>query len=165
MAFTQQNFEVEASFQDNGGEVVSRRYGVVEGTTYADLLTALPATMATIAATSDCLLRSYAVRTIFTNDTITLPASGVQNENQALITAKILGNPLKSATLSIPGAKVGVFVGTSGENANIVNMGASVVTDFIGLFESGGLLTVSDGENIIPQGAKGKRRHTKNSNG
>jgi len=165
LAFTAQNFEVEVSFQDNGAEIVSRRYGVVSGTTYADLLTALPATVATIAAMSDCLLRSYAVRSIWTNDTITLPASGVQNEDQALITAKINGDPLKSAILSIPGAKPGIFVGTSGENANIVDMTDSAVEAFIGLFLSGGLLTVSDGEEIITQGAKGKRRHTKNSNG
>jgi len=165
MAFVAQNFEVEVTFEDNGAQLVSRRYGVVAGTTYADLITALPATIATIAATSDCLVYSYAVRSIWANDTPTIPASGIQNENQALLTYKLLGKPLDSGTLSIPGAKPGIFVGTSGANANVVDMADTAVVDFGGLFVDGGLLTISDGDNIVLQGGKGKRRHTKNNNG
>lgn len=165
MAFDALNYELEVAFQDNGGEIVTRRYGVVAGTTYADLITALPATIATIAATTDDLVYSYAVRTVFVNDTPTLPASGIQNENQAILTFKLLGKPLNSGTLTIPAAKPSLFVGTSGENANVVNMSASAVSNFAGLFVDGGLLTISDGDNIVLAGGKGKRRHTKNNNG
>lgn len=165
MAFDAINFEVQVHFEDNGGGLSMRTYGVVAGTEYADLVTALPTTIATIAATSDCLIYDYAIRSIWVNDTPTIPASGIQNENQALLTLKILGKPLDSATLSIPGAKPALFVTTSGPGANVVNMSSSLITNFVGLLEDGALLTVSDGDNVIIQGGKGKRRHTKNNNG
>jgi len=165
MAYVAQDFELEVTFADNSGAKTSRRYGVLTGTTYADLNTALAATIATIAATTDDLIVSYAIRSIWANDTITLPASGVENENQALLTLKLLADPLHSGILAIPGAKPGIFVGSSGPNANVVDMADSAVTDFVGLFMSGGILTVSDGQQVVLTAGKGKRRHTKNSNG
>lgn len=165
MAFVAQDFELEVAFADNSGAKVTRRYGVVSGTTYADLNTGLAAIISTIAATTDDLIVSYAIRSIWANDTITLPASGVENENQALLTLKLFNDPMHSGILTIPGAKPGIFVGTSGPNANVVDMADSAVTAFVGLFEDGGLLTVSDGQSVVLTGGKGKRRHSKNSNG
>jgi len=165
MAFVASNFQLVVSFVDNGGKTVDRTYNFVDGTVYADIITDIATTVATIAATSDCLISGYVVKSVFNNDTITLPAAGVQNENQAIITTPLLGKPRDSGTLTVPGAKIGMFVGSTGPAANVVNMAAGIVTSFIGLFVSGGIFTLSDGDNAILSGAFGKRRHTKNNNG
>lgn len=163
MAFVDQPFELVVSFADNSGEVVTRNYRL-QDTDYADILTGLSSWIPTIAATTDDVIVSYFVKSIFVNDAIVLPAAGVQSENQAIISGKIEGQPLESFTVTIPAPKIGVFTATSGKGANIVNQAASIVTSFMGLFASGGAFYVSDGE-FPAAGWSGKRRHTKNNNG
>lgn len=166
MAFAAGPYELVVTFADNSGDEVTRTYTYSEDAAdYDTIITGLPATIATIAATSDDLIVGYTVKTNFNNDTIVLPASGVQNENQAILTVPLLGKPRDSGTLTIPAAKPTVFVNTSGPGANVVNTAASIVTNFVGLFVDGGLFTLSDGDFAIIAGMKGKRRHTKNNNG
>ena len=166
MAIEAAGYELVVEFADNGNEKVTRTYGVVADTTYADLLTAVPASIipAIIAVTDDAVI-GWFIKTLYADPAYSIPASGVQNENQAIITVRLDGLPTESGTLTIPAAKPTVFVATSGRNANVVNTAASIVTNFIGLFVSGGLLTLSDGELALATGAFGKRRHTKNTNG
>lgn len=165
MAFDAAGFKLVVTFADNSGSKVDRTYNYVPDMVYADILTGIAATIATIAATTDDLITGYTIQTVFNNDTIVLPAAGVQSENQAIITTPLLGKPRDSGTLTIPAAKIGVFVNTSGPGANVVNTAASIVTNFVGLFVDGGIFTLSDGDLAIIAGMKGKRRHTKNNNG
>jgi hypothetical protein len=98
-------------------------------------------------------------------DTLVLPASGVENENQAFFSGKIFGDPTDSATQSIPAADPAIFISTSGPGANVVNMANATVISWVALFDSNGPWTISDGEAWVNATVKGKRRHVKNSNG
>lgn len=107
--------------------------------------------------------REYSLVTV--EDAITLPASGVENENQMFFSGKVFGDPTDSATQSIPSADPDFFMALSGPGANVVNTTNATVISWLALFDSTGPWTISDGEAWIPATVKGKRRHSKNSNG
>lgn len=87
-----------------------------------------------------------------------LPAVTVLNSVGASISASIIDQPNKFANLWIPGAKIGVFAGTSGRNANIVNVQASIVTDYLADFTAAGHVYISDHEHLDPvYNASGER--------
>lgn len=87
-----------------------------------------------------------------------LPAVTVLNSVGAQISASIQDQPNKFAGLWIPGAKIGVFAGTSGRNANIVNVQASIVTDYLADFTAAGHVYISDFEHLDPiYNASGER--------
>jgi hypothetical protein len=87
-----------------------------------------------------------------------LPAVTVLNSVGAQISASIEDQPNKFAGLWIPGAKIGVFAGTSGRNANIVNVQATIVTNYLADFTAAGHCFISDHEHLDPvYNASGER--------
>lgn len=101
----------------------------------------------------------YDIRHKITENALSaLPAVTVTNSNQAVITASIIDQPLKRASVAIPAAKIGVFAGTTGTLANVVNVAASIVTDYLGSFTAAGNVYISDHEHLDPiYNAKGQR--------
>ena len=116
MALALHHFEVIVSFADNSGDTVTRTYTVPEGVVadFGEFTALIPALLANVAAVTAALITGYRAAEVYYEDTITLPASGVENENQALFTGKIVGDPGKSGTISIPAADPAIFVATSG---------------------------------------------------
>lgn len=163
MAFVLQNFIFTIAFADNSGAQTIRQYEV-QDTDLAAVTALLDDWAATFAAVTDCEIVSYSLTQRWQEDAVTLPAAGVQNENQALITGKVDGDYSESITLSIPGAKIGVFQNTSGPDADKVDITETIVTNYLGLFADGGAFYVSDGE-FAAAPFSGRRRHTKNNNG
>lgn len=166
MALVADGLELLVDLVDNGGNQNRRVYKLVE--TDITAVDAVVADMLTkIGAVTDSVVSAYRVAQVFVEDALVYPASGVQNENQALISAKIIGNPRKSGTLSIPGAKPAIFNATSGKQANIVNMGNAAILAYVRMFDSGhgDEAYISDGEFIDASTASGRRRHTKNNSG
>lgn len=169
MALTQLKWVAEVSIADNSGAVVPRFYES-DIATFADYDT-FEAGFTTLRSAlqnmTDGVIASYKLSAIFINDALALPASGVENENQAFFSGKISDDPTDSATQSIPAAKPGIFVTSSGPGANVVDMGDAAVIAWVALFdETGpGPWLLSDGEHWKNATVKGKRRHTKNSNG
>lgn len=166
MALTSVGFVLNVDFADNSGDVVTRRYPLVAGAVYADVLTYAVDLITDLEALTDAQIIAYNVTERFEVSALALPAAGVQNENQIILTAAIAELPLKSATLTVPAPVIGAFVAPTGPGANVVNTGAAVVTNFLANFAGGtGKFTVSDGEQIDTSDVRGKRRHVKNSNG
>lgn len=167
MAITQLIWRLTVGIADNSGDITHRTFEAPEAS-FADfdaglvnvgtLITALNAMTAGVIA-------NYSFGAVYVEDALSLPASGVENENQAFFSGKIVGDPLDSATQSIPAADPAIFVATSGPGANIVDMSDGAVSTWVGLFDASGPWTISDGEAWLPATIKGKRRHTKNSNG
>ena len=62
---------------------------------------------------SDAVITKYEIVTEFNEETVVLPAAGVQVENQALLILQ-LTDITKSATVSIPAPKIAIFQDTSG---------------------------------------------------
>lgn len=167
MALTALKWVAEVGIADNSGDITPRFYEAPDAAfadyaafqlSFATLLTALN-------NMTDGVVASYRLTQVFIEDALVLPLSGVENENQAFFTGKIVGDPTDSATQSIPAATPGIFTATSGPGANVVDMSDGAVTTWIGLFDATGPWTVSDGESFDAPTVKGKRRHVKRSGG
>jgi hypothetical protein len=167
MALVASGYRLIIDAADNGGKPYTTR-------TY-DLVDADPTTVEAVAtsivtkfkAVSDSVVAGYTLGIRYIEDAFTLPAAGVQNENQAIMTCPIVGDPFDSATVTIPAPKITLFTNTSGKGANIVNSSFGALQTYLGIFDptAGNEAYISDGEQIVAAAASGKRRHTKNSNG
>lgn len=169
MALVPLKWVAEVGITDNSGDIAPRFYEAPDAA-FADyaafqlsfntLLTALNNMTAGVVA-------SYRLTQVFVEDALVLPASGVENENQAFFSGKIVGDPTDSATQSIPAADPAIFVNTVGPGANVVDMADGAVTTWVGLFDQAGPgpWTISDGEYWESVTVKGKRRHVKRSGG
>jgi hypothetical protein len=168
MSFNTQGFELVVDFADNAGKPVNRRtYKMVEASPAA-IVAAAAGMIAIIAAASDAVITAYRIAEVIIQDSVTLPAAGVQNENQVIVSSPIVGIPNKSGTFTIPAPKITCFNATSGKGANEANFGgSSPLVDYAGMFDPdvGNQAYISDGEQIVSTQARGKRRHSKNNNG
>jgi len=169
MALTQLKWFLEVGIADNSGDISPRFYEMPEASA-ADFDAFTTASNALIAALNNMtsgVVANYRIGAVYVEDALSLPASGVENENQAFFSGKIVGDPTDSATQSIPAADPAIFVATSGPGANVVDMNDGAVTTWIGFFDQAGPgpWTISDGEYWTSATVKGKRRHVKRSGG
>jgi len=167
MAIADKGFFLDVDFADNGGKPYARREYQLVDTDPATVGAVVTSMIAKIIAASDSHVSAYRLVHLFVEDALTLPASGVQNENQLIFTAPIDAEPTKSAFFSIPAAKPALFTASSGKGANIANMSNGALLAYAGMFDPavGDEAYISDGEQIDSLQGGGKRRHTKNSNG
>lgn len=167
MALVSAGFRLTVELADNGGKPFgTRMYDLVQ--TDPTLVGAVATSiLGKLAAVTDSEIAGYTLGERFVEDALTLPAAGVQNENQAIITMPIVGRPNKSGTVTIPAANIGVFTNTSGKGANIVDMSDVALRAYIGIFDPtvGDEAYISDGEQVVSLSGGGKRRHVKNNNG
>lgn len=168
MALTQLKWYLEVGLADNSGDISTRTYEMptAAAADFAALTTAANALLAALANMTDSVVANYRLGAVFVEGALALPASGVENENQAFFSGKINGDPTDSATQSIPGAKPGIFVNTVGPGANVVDMNDGAVLTWVGFFDQNSpTWTISDGENWVAATVAGKRRHVKRSGG
>ncbi|HSS98841.1 MAG TPA: hypothetical protein VLK33_17520 [Terriglobales bacterium] len=168
MALTPFKWVLEVGLADNSGDIAPRFYEAPYDA-FADFDTFILAKNALLTALgnmTDAVVASHRMSLVTINDALALPASGVENENQAFLSGKIDGDPTQSATQSIPAAKPGIFVSTVGPGANVVDMNDGAVTTWVGFFDQTSTTwTISDGQAWTGATVKGKRRHVKRSGG
>ena len=167
MALVQLVWGLEVGIADNSGDITPRFYEMPEASAadYDAFLLLVNSLLAALNNMTDGVVASYRIVAGFVENALVLPASGVENENQAFFSGKIVGDPTESATQSVPAATPGIFVATSGPGAKVVDMADAAVLTWVGFFDATGPWTISDGESWDAPTVKGKRRHTKNSNG
>lgn len=165
MALIPGGFGMTVSFLDNGMNQVTREYMMdLDIATYEDAAAAAVAMIPKVVAVTDASLPQYRVFQVFSENALTIPASGVQVENQASISA-LLTTPGKNlANINIPAPKPAMFVALSGKQANIVNTGWAPLVTFTDSFLIAGSFTISDGEEISRL-VDGKRVHKKSNKG
>lgn len=152
------------NMQDNGGDETMKRFelNAADSTEATTIQTALLAAWNNV---TDLKVVSYYTYQEEVSDVEALPASGVERENVALLSFQIRDKPNKSATVSIPGAKPGIFVANSGAGAETVDMADAAVIAFRDLFISDPpSVFLSDGESAGLL-FSGKRIHRANSHG
>jgi phage tail sheath gpL-like len=150
MALVAGAWMLHAELIDGTGRLttISRRLVAADAAAAAAAATAH---LALLTAVSDCKIVSYTVGQKYEENALgALPAVTVLNSVQAVISASIQDQPNKFATLSIPGPKITVFAGSSGRNANVVDVGAGIVTDYLADFTAAGHVFISDGEHLDP---------------
>lgn len=168
MALVQLKWFLEVGIADNSGDITPRFYEMPEAAAadFDALILSANALMTALNAMTSGVIANYRLGAIYVEDALVLPASGVENENQAFFSGKIVGDPTDSATQSIPAADPAIFVATSGPGANVVDMNDGAVLTWVGFFDQTSPdWTISDGENWVGATVKGKRRHVKRTTG
>lgn len=167
MALTSQRFEVEVTFMESSGKTVNRTYEAASTvTTPAGLATNWALALPFVQAMTDSVISQYVYKQVFVEDALVLPTDA-ENNDQALFSGKIAGDPTESAILSVPAASIGIFVTPTGKGRDVVDMSDSAVQSFVDLFSDGGTngdWVISDGEQWSEATVSGKRRNTKSSN-
>lgn len=161
MALTSQGFFGTVTLIDNGGNTSTLSYDLTAAA-IGDAVTDMGTVVTRLAAVTDAEVKGYTVGQKFAESALSLPAGGVQVENTAVISALISGEVSKYAILKIPAPVAGIFVGSSGAAANLVDANDTDLGTYLGTFTTGGLATVSDGEVIDTVSAahvSGKRVH------
>lgn len=166
MVFTAGGFGATYSFVDNGGNQVVREYVMKpEVATYAAASTAAEDMQPVLDAMSGSTMPKYRVYQEWTNTSFVLPAdAGVQNENQASLTYLLAAAGSKKANLNIPAPVIGLFVGSSGPNANVIDVDDPAVVAFSDMFLAAAPFRLSDGE-YIQRLLAGHRVHKRNNRG
>lgn len=163
MAIVSGGYRLSVTVMDNGGDQTTRTFDLTaadDATAATDSATVLAAFM----ALTDGVQVSHTLEHVFVNDAISFPASGVENQNQALLDFLLADDPTKHATKSIPAAKPGIFMSTSGPAAEIVDTADAAVIAFAALFLDAGEATLSDGESADAL-TGGHRRHVRSNHG
>jgi hypothetical protein len=163
MAIVGVGYEGSITLIDNGGNTTQRTYQL-RATTPAEAVTAIASIASALNAISDASIVGYTANQVFAEDALVYPASGVQLENQALVAVAIADNPLKTATFSVPAPTIGIFAGTVGKPANVVDTADADLVTYANLFKSTGSAYISDGEDLDFM-KEGKRIHRKSRNG
>jgi len=167
MSLSFHHFEVDVNFMETSGKTVQRTY--VAGasiTTAGELSTAWALALPKVVAMSDSKISSYSYKIVYVEDALTLP-SAAENNNQGLLSGKILGDPTDSAIVSIPAIKASLMVSPTGKGYDVVDTGDAAVLAFVKMFDSGeteGDWVISDGESWEWETVSGRRRNTRSSN-
>lgn len=167
MALVSNRFEVEVTFTESSGKSVNRTYVAASSvTTPAGLATNWALALPFVQAMTDSVISQYVYKQVFVEDALVLPADA-ENNDQALFTGKIFGDPTSSAIVSVPAASIDIFVTPTGGGRDVVDMSDAAVQAFVDLFSDSGTngdWVISDGEQWSEATVSGRRRNTKSTN-
>lgn len=147
-------FWLTVTLVDNGGDKSTLQYEL----TSADQATAVTDTATILAAIGNMSLstvQSYNISLRMEENAFAYPASGVENQDKARIVYQLAGSTKKGA-LDIPAPDPLIFNGTSGKQANVVNLSDTPVLVYLALFQAAGEALISDGE-ILDFAVEGRR--------
>lgn len=161
-------WELNVTLIDNGGNTSTLSYSLV-AIDYTAAAAAAATILTRIGNVTNAVVKGYSIVQRYIENALTLPGSGVQVEDRATVVLQIAGDPLKKVTVNIPAPKAGIFVGTSGESADVIDTSDTDLQAYASTFHTGGLATISDGEFVddaVRAGVeKGKRTHRRSSFG
>lgn len=154
-------FSLTVELADNSGQTTNKTYEL-QSADAAAAATDAAAILAALGAVTQAVVKSYSIGHNFVENALVLPASGVENQNTALLSIRLASDPTKYARHRIPAADPAIFVAASGAGANVVDTGDAAVNVYVALFTSTNEAYISDGE--LADGAldfSGKRQHVK----
>ena len=147
MALVSDGFEMTVNLIDTSGSASVLTY-VLTAADYATALTDGATIRAALDDMSNSTISGYRIVEKFIEDAFTLPANA-ENAIKAEINAFIAGQGTKKATFRVPAPAAAIFVDGSGEGYNIIDTGNTEVLAYTGLFITGGVATISDGESLV----------------
>lgn len=164
MALQAARWYTVVTMKDIGNNTFTRTYEQSSPADYAAALASQTALCADLAAVSNCQIVKAVTYQEYEEDTTFLGTA--EGENQASIVVGLEGKPLDSAILNIPAPIDSIFVGTSGDNRNVVKdpSQSSELQNFLNNFDSEALFYISDGEQMDGF-KKGRRVHKKSRKG
>lgn len=168
MAFIDKGWHLDCTFIDAGANVTTRRFELVatdDAGDLTDVIADVQTVVAAYVAATDSVLTKQTLAKDSVEDSVTLPTTSVNVEENLQVSAKIFGTPNKSAVFEIPAPKIAMFVATSGPGRNQALFSNGLLGAVVNLYKDGAQLKISDGESITDQGIRGKRIHHKSSKG
>lgn len=145
MALVAQGYELAVTIVDSAGDTATRTYTLNPGSaTDPDVIAT--AVLTRLNAITDGVVKTYRLSHVFIEDALVLPAAPIEVEDQAKVVVGIQGKPLDKATVSIPAPIAALFVSTTGENRNVVNIANTDLVSYLNLWGSDQFLTISDGD-------------------
>jgi hypothetical protein len=163
MAYVDLSWIMKITVIDNGANESSVTF---EMTAATHLLAVIDAAIVLSAFEAVCAAGTvmYSLSQQSVNDSLVIPASAaVQVEAKALYTMRDSANPTKRHSKRIPAPETDVFLATSGDGANIMDVAHQDNIDLANLFGTSGVCTISDGETIEDDALLKGRRVTHSS--
>jgi len=147
MAYGIDKFEVSIDSLDKGANLSTKTYQL-QATDDAEADTAAAAFVVAYKTMTECFIPTYRVNKVYSDPLIVgVPTSDLaMNSVQAIVSGSLVVSALKRATFVVNGPKASVFVDTSGPNRDVVAVSAAPTNAFIGEFQGGGNVYISDGE-------------------
>lgn len=169
MAIVSDGFDLRVNLADTGGKIFPVPFQLVAADAAA-AATAAATILTRLAGVSALVVAGYSIAERFIEDALVLPtAPAVEGENKARLVLQLDGAPNKKHTMEIPGAIASIFQAISGPGYDTVDLADVALQNYISTWHSGGLATLSDGENvdIVPNAGilAGKRVHKKSNFG
>lgn len=148
MAITSVGWQLSVEFLDKGENTTSMLFDLVaaDGT---EATAAAAAILAAYPGVGSMTISGYRLTEVFqeTGSLVIPSAADAQAEVDAKITVYVAGQGAKKAVVRIPApTAANVMVSTVGSGANVVNLALPNVITWLGLFQTGGKATISDGE-------------------
>jgi hypothetical protein len=168
MAFIDKGWHLSLTFVDAGANVTTRRIELVatdDAGDLTDVIADVQTIVAAYIAASDAVLVKQTLGKDSVEDSVTLPTTSVNVEENLQVSAKIFGTPNKSAVFEIPAPKIAMFAATSGPGRNQALFSNGLLGAVVNLYKDDAQAFISDGESITDQGIKGKRVHHKSTKG
>jgi len=162
MALVADGFNLSVTLADRGGNTTVKSFDLTSAD-HATALTDATAILAALTGVSDASVKGYTIGTRYVENAFVLPTVG-EIENQAMLTFRLYGDPLKKATFTIPAPKDAIFSASSGALYNQVDLADTEVIAMRNVFFTGGEATISDGETAVAL-ENGKRIHRKSRRG
>ena len=172
MALVNDGFFLYVTLIDNGANTSTLSYEL----TSADMTEAeadAATILAALAPLTLAAVKGYSISRRFVEDSLALPAQGIQVEQRAVVTAQLASSPLKRSQFVIPAPAGGIFVAAEGEGENTVDITDTQLRAYAALFGTGtgAVATISDGESIASEVGttsgmiRGVRTHRRSSRG
>lgn len=161
MALVSQGFVLVHTYRDTSGSS-SPIETPLQGADYATATANAATVLAVWGAMTDAVLGGYAVKEVFEEDALVLPANA-ENVIKAQLTMQ-LKDTTDTARVKIPAPTIGIFGATTGAGYNQVPI-STAVTNLVNLYVDGNQATISNGRNTIapPQGYIGGKRISRGS--
>jgi len=149
MAIASDGFVLDVVLVDGGANTANMSFPLTAAD-YATAVTDAGSIIGALGPITGAVIKTYTIREVFIENSLTLPGAGVHVENRALVNLQLSSNPLKTAQRVIPAAVDDIYQGLSGKSLNRVDVNNVELRTFIGLYHAGGEVTISDGESVAP---------------
>lgn len=138
---------LSVSLTDNDGSVSTLEYEL-RAIDITEAQAAVVIILTALAGVSGSVISAYNLSLRYWEDAFAYPGSGIRNEVKARVVGQLTGST-KKATFDIPAPVDGIFNGTSGEAANIVNVSAPALVSYAAIFKTAtNVAFISDGEDL-----------------
>lgn len=147
MALVSEGFELIVTVSDTSGSKTRKTYILTAGD-FATAQTDSALILTALGNITKGVISSYQIKETFYEDALVLPTVPIaQNAEKAIMSGQLAGTP-DSAPVSVPAPIEAIFGAATGPANNQVTYAAQVQA-YMGIFEVGGLATVSGGQTFI----------------